>query len=476
MNISKRKQDICNLSDKMANDRLEWKQRNKYFHDQDFRFLSFLIPEGASILDIGCGVGDILASLKPSRGLGIDISKEMVNKAQHLYPDYEFIVGDIEDSNFIESFSEVFDYIILSDTIGYLDDCQSTLNLLHKFCKRETRIIISYYSYLWEPILNFAELLRFKMPQSDVNFLTTDDIINLLTLAEYETVKREWRLLIPISLWGIGTFINRYIAILPFIRRLCLRNYIVGRSLHHIDKGMRSCTIVIPCKNEKGNIKQIIKRIPEFCEDIEIIFVEGHSQDGTFDEIKHVISEYPEQDIKVFEQNGQGKADAVYKGFNNARGEVLMILDADLTMPPEQLTKYWNAISTGKGEYINGSRLVYPMEHEAMRFLNLAANRFFSILFTWLLNQRYTDTLCGTKVLKKSDYERLKKCNDYFGDFDPFGDFYLIFGSSKLSLKMVEIPITYAARRYGDSQISRFRHGLQLMRMVIYGFRKLKAI
>ena len=175
-------------------------------------------------------------------------------------------------------------------------------------------------------------------------------------------------------------------------------------------------------------------------------------------------------------QPGTGKADAVFAAFDAAQGDVLMILDADLTVPPEQLPKFWHAIQSDKGEFINGSRLVYLMDTDAMRFLNLVANKSFSIAFTWLLSQRFTDTLCGTKVLRRSDYVRLKEGRSYFGDFDPFGDFDLIFGASKLSLKVVEIPIHYASRTYGETQISRFKHGLLLLRMVLFAFLRIKAL
>jgi glycosyltransferase involved in cell wall biosynthesis len=218
-----------------------------------------------------------------------------------------------------------------------------------------------------------------------------------------------------------------------------------------------------------------VRRLPDFCDDIELIFVEGHSRDGSLQEIHRVINAYPDRDIKVFEQEGIGKGDAVRKGFANARGDVLMILDADLTMPPEALTKFYDALASGKGEFINGSRLVYPMHDEAMRFLNLLANQGFSWLFSWLLNQRFTDTLCGTKVLRRRHYEQIVANRAYFGEFDPFGDFDLIFGAAKLNLKVVEIPVRYAAREYGETQISRFRHGWLLLRMVFFALRRLKA-
>jgi glycosyltransferase involved in cell wall biosynthesis len=236
-----------------------------------------------------------------------------------------------------------------------------------------------------------------------------------------------------------------------------------------------SASVIIPCRNERGNVEVAVQRIPQFCDDLEIIFIEGHSRDNTLDEIQKTIDKYPGKDIKVFVQDGKGKGDAVRKGFANARGDILMILDADLTMPPEALPKFYKAIISGKGEFISGTRLVYPVEKDAMRLLNLIANRIFSWLFSWLLNQRFTDTLCGTKVLSKNHYEKIAHNRNYFGEFDPFGDFDLIFGAAKLNMKVVEIPITYASRMYGTTQISRFRHGWLLLRMVVFAFRKLKA-
>jgi glycosyltransferase involved in cell wall biosynthesis len=235
-------------------------------------------------------------------------------------------------------------------------------------------------------------------------------------------------------------------------------------------------TIVVPARNEQGNIEAAVQRIPRFAPDMEIVFIEGHSKDGTWDEINRVIAAYPQYDIKAMRQPGKGKADAVFTAFDAARGDVLMILDADLTMPPEQLPKFWEVMRTGSGEFVNGSRLVYRMEDQAMRALNLIANKAFSLIFSWLLGQRFTDTLCGTKVLRKADYARLKAGRAYFGDFDPFGDFDLIFGAAKLNLKVVEIPIRYANRVYGETQISRFRHGLMLLRMVMFAFFRIKAI
>ncbi len=472
---SRRKQAIQELSDRLAPERDRWIERNTYFHQEDRRYMRFLIPEGLSVLDLGCGTGQLLAALNPSRGVGIDFSEGMIEVARHNYPDLEFRVGDVEDPSVLAALDGPFDIIVLSDTIGSLNDCESMLGNLHGLCSRDTRIVIAYYSYLWEPVLTLAEKLGLKMPQEPQNYLSAEDIAEILALADFEVIRREWRQLIPLRLFGLGPFLNRYIGTLPLIRRVGLRNCIVARPLPKRGLGAPSATVVIPCKNERGNIEPAIQRLPQFCDDLEILFVEGGSRDGTLEEIHKVIAAYPERDIKVVQQDRTGKGDAVRKGFSVARGEVLIILDADLTVPPEWLPRFYYALAEGKGEFINGTRLIYPLEKQAMRLLNYVANRVFSWLFTWLLNQRLTDTLCGTKALSKRHYEEIAANRAYFGNFDPFGDFDLIFGATKLNLKVIEVPVRYGARTYGETQISRISHGWLLLRMVALAYRKLKA-
>lgn len=484
--LSKRKAAILEHIDKIAVERDGWRARNAGFYADDTAFLKFLIPEGARILDLGCGTGTLLAELKPSDGVGVDFSDNMVDVArsnypEHEYPELQFRVGDVEALGALKGdLKGPFDFILLSDTLGFVDDCQALLDQLHDLCDEETRIVVAYYSHLWEPLLRAGEAVGLKMPQPEVNFLSPADIANILDLADFDVIKTEWRQLIPARLFGVGTAINRYIGTLPLIRKLSLRHFIVARSLRKAKRKDLSTTVLVPCRNEKGNIESAITRLPRFCADIEVLYVEGNSSDGTYEECERVRDHYgkPENggwDIKVFKQPGKGKGDAVRKGFDEASGDVLMILDADLTMPPEELPKFYDAIAGGKGEFINGSRLVYPMEKGAMRFLNYWANRTFAMIFSFLLNQRFTDTLCGTKVLTKADYQKIQAGRTYFGDFDPFGDFDLIFGAAKQNLKIVEIPMRYADRTYGEPQISRFRDGWLLLKMVVFAWRKLKA-
>ena len=472
--LSPRKEAIRRQSDATASERARWRRRAAFFHSEDLHYLKFLIPPGARVLELGCCTGELLAELKPSLGVGVDLSASAIEEAQRAHPAYEFRVGDIEAPGFIELLPGPFDFIVIVDTLGSLDDCQLMFENLHSQCTRETRLIVGYFSHVWYPLLKCAEVAGLKMPQPPQNVLAASDVRALAALADFDALKSERRLLLPLRLFGLGRLVNRFVAPFPGFNSLCLRHYTVCRSLRRLDEP-HTATIVIPARNERGNIETAIRRIPVFAESLEIIFVEGHSSDDTWSEIERVIRANPQLDIKALRQPGKGKADAVYTGFDAAKGDVVMILDADLTTPPEQLPKFWEAIASHKGEFINGSRLIYPMEAEAMRFLNLIANKAFSLLFTWLLGQRFTDTLCGTKVLRRSDYLRLKIGRSYFGDFDPFGDFDLIFGASKLGLKIVEVPIRYASRSYGETQISRFSHGLLLLRMLWFAFLRIKA-
>jgi SAM-dependent methyltransferase len=477
-NVASHKRAVFQNAECMANTRSVWVKKNAAYYADDRRYLGFIIPEGAKVLDLGCGTGDLLAALKPSRGVGVDFSPAMINKARELHGDLEFILGDIENTQTLDKISGEFDFIVISDTIGMLEDIEETLRSLHKLCSASTRIVIAYFSSFWGPAINFASKLGWRMPQPAVSLISSTDFINIMDLTEFEPIRMETRQLIPFNLLGIGRLINRYVAPLPLIRNLCLRTYLVARSLkvQLQDQGL-STTILIPCRNESGNIERAIMEMPRFGSHQEIIFVEGNSKDNTFEECLRVQKAYEGLwDIKVMKQGGKGKGDAVRKGFDAASCDILMILDADLTVPPAALPKFYRAIASGKGEFINGTRLVYPMENEAMRPLNHIANRAFAKIFSYLLNQRFTDTLCGTKVLLRTVYQQIVANRAYFGDFDPFGDFDLIFGAAKQSRRIIEVPVHYKARTFGETQISRFRDGWLLVRMVMFAFKKLKAI
>jgi len=475
MQLSKRKREVKKFIDEIAPQRENYIRRNKYYYQDLKKFLEYNVLPGKRVLEIGCGTGDILYYCQPEYGVGIDISRKILKIARDKYPQYKFKQMDAEEIKL----DEQFDYIIISDTLGYIEDIQQVFNEIKKLCHADTRIIITYHNFLWQGGLELAEKLGLKMPQLRLNWLGTSDINNLLNLEDFDVIRNGKRFLafwnIPIISW----LINKYIANLPLINRLCITQFTIAHRqfTHAPDNKLYKVSVVVPARNEKGNIENAVKRLPMMGKETELIFIEGNSTDDTWDEIQRVAKKYAKtHKIKIGQQDGKGKGDAVRKGYSMATGDILMILDADLTVPPEDLPKFYNAIATGKGEYINGTRLVYPMEGEAMRTLNLFGNKFFSIVFSWLLNQRMKDTLCGTKVMTRTNWNKLQENREYFGDFDPFGDFDMIFGSAKLNLKFVEVPIRYRNRVYGDTNISRFRHGWLLLQMVWFAMGKIKFV
>ncbi len=457
---------------------MKWIRRNQYYYDRCLLpFLRQSIPAGHTILEIGCGTGYVLQALRPSWGVGIDNSAALIDYAQQTYPDSNLTFKQM-DAHDLNLDGQTFDFVILSDTIGLLNDVQRVFSQLAAVCHQNTRIVITYRSQLWAPMLSLAEKLGLKMPERRQNWLDRGDIENLLEVADLDIVRSGRKILMPRYVPLLSTFLNKYVANLPLFNALGLFTFSVVRS-RKLDKPVEEHTVsvIVPARNERGNIEAIIQRVPQMGRHTELIFVEGNSTDDTWTAIQTVSQRYiAEKDIKYMQQDGKGKGDAVRKGFDAATGDILMILDADMTVPPEELPKFFTAIASGKGEYINGTRLVYPMEKEAMRTLNLLGNKFFSIAFTWLLNQRIKDTLCGTKVLSRANYGQLSANRAYFGDFDPFGDFDLLFGAAKLNLKFVEIPIRYRARTYGETNISRFSHGWLLLKMTFFALTKIKFI
>lgn len=463
--------DKHNYFNKIAEDRIGYRERHRYYWNYLTRYCDYFIHESNSVLEIGCGTGELISQVKGSKKTGIDFSEQMIEKARLQFPGTDFRCMDAHTMEL----NETYDVIILSNLVGWLDDVQKCLQQVRKHCHPRTRIILTYYNFLWEPVIKFAEFIGIKKKSPEQNWLSQKDLHNLLYHADLEVYRRKRNMLLPVYIPVLSWLLNKYIGHLPFFNLLTLNQHIFARPVNNELQKEYTVSVVIPARNESGNIENAVLRLPEFGAGLEIIYVEGNSTDDTWEKIKEVQQKYAsKKNIVIARQEGKGKADAVRKGYSIATGEILMILDADLTVPPETLPKFYEAIATGKGEFINGSRLVYPLGENSMRFLNMLGNKFFSLAFTWLLEQPIKDTLCGTKVIFKDDYNRLVSNRKFFGDFDPFGDFDLLFGAYKLNLKIIDLPIRYQERTYGDTNISRFRHGFILLKMWLYAAGKIK--
>jgi len=434
----------------------------------------FAVAPGQRVLELGCATGDLLAALKPSHGVGVDFLPEMIARARERHPELTFVCADVHSLDV----QGPFDVIVLSDLVNDLWDVQEVLRQAARLSRPHTRIILNFYSRVWELPLAIAQRLKLARPRLVQNWLTSEDVINLLHLSGFEVMRHWEEVLWPLPTPLIGRLCNSFLARLWPFRLLALSNLLIARPAPRREMCTEEpiVSVIVPARNEAGNIPAIFGRTPEMGGGTELIFVEGGSKDNTYAAIEKAMAENPHRRCKLFRQTGVGKGDAVRLGFAKATGEILMILDADLTVPPEDLPRFYEVLRSERGEFVNGVRLVYPMEKEAMRFLNLVANKFFSLSFSWLLGQPIKDTLCGTKVLSKSDYELIAHNRAYFGDFDPFGDFDLIFGAAKLNLKIVDVPIRYRQRTYGDTNIHRWSHGWLLLKMLLFAARRIKFI
>jgi len=441
------------------------------YHRRIAEIYRALVPRGSTVLELGCGEGDLLAALDPAVGLGIDLSPEMIARARERHPGLQFREGDAES---FEA-GEAFDVVILSDLVNELWDAQAVLDRVRSVCRPGTRVIINAESRVWQGPLRLARRLRLARPLLEQNWFAPSDVENLLDLTGFETIRRWSEVLWPFATPLLAPAANRYATRIWPLRHLALANFFLARPRSG-DRARSAprVSVVVPARNESGNIEAVLRRTPEMEGGTELIFVEGHSRDDTWDEIARRIAEHPERRCVALRQGGKGKGDAVRLGFAHATGDIVMILDADLTVPPEDLPRFAAALVSGRGEFVNGVRLVYPMEKRAMRFFNLIANKAFGLAFSWVLGQRVKDTLCGTKALWRADYERLAAGRAFFGDFDPFGDFDLLFGATRLNLRIVDVPVRYRQRSYGATNIDRWREGWLLARMLVFAARRLK--
>jgi GT2 family glycosyltransferase len=440
-----------------------------YFYNLLYKYLSFFVRPGDKVVEIDPQTPHLMKRFFE------DHNKCVVFVDNSRSDDDVRVLQGLDE---IKSFRP--DYIILNGALHYVRDIQSYLERLWNFCEHDTRIIITYYSSAWRPVLKAATAFGLRVKDPEQNWISHEDIDNLLYLSGFQMVKRESRILIPVYIPFLSNFMNRCLACLPFFRIFTMVNIVVARPLVNRDDQQGSppsVSVIIPARNETANIENAILRLPQMGPEDEVIFVEGGSTDNTWGQILEIQKKYAHSHtIRIARQDGAGKGDAVRKGFSLATKQMVMILDADLTVPPEDLPKFYDALVNNKGEFINGSRLVYPMEKDAMRFFNMLGNKFFAAAFSFILGQRFKDTLCGTKAMSRENYLKIAQHRSYFGDFDPFGDFDLIFGACRLGLKVVEIPIGYRERTYGTTNIQRWKHGFILLRMLFFAARKIKFI
>jgi Glycosyl transferase family 2 len=458
------------FQDSVAPHRDDWVRSNRYFYDGLKRVLRFIVEPGKRVLAVRCQLGHLLACVAPSYGVGVEIGEKMVTLASDAHPDLHFLQSEPENL----SLGEKFDYILFEHIFDTVDILRA-FEAIREHCTADTRFVIFNYNYLWQPILELASKVRLRSRFVDPNWISENDLRGFLKLAGFRPVRIHRQFLCPKWVPLVSWLLNAFFARLPGLRRLCLMQIMVARPLSQpVREEDVTVSVVVPCRNERENVPSAVQRIPDMGRETEILFCDDKSSDGTAEEVRRIQRQYPERKIRLIEGPGICKAENVWTGFRAARGDVLMILDADLAVMPEELPTFLRALASRQGDFVNGSRLIYPMQQNAMKFTNMLGNKVFGLLFSFLLDQRIKDTLCGTKVLWRKDWLRLQKNLGSWGIKDLWGDYELLFGASKLHLEIVEVPVHYQERIHGVTKMTKvFFNGLRMLRICWYAWRKL---
>ena len=453
-----------------ARRRDRWIQSNRYFYDRVKRLLQFIVEPQKRVLDVRCETGHLLASVQPSYGVGVEISESMVDYAREQFPNLTFVRSDPEDLQL----NQKFDYVLFNHVFDTVDILRA-FERIGRHCTDDTLLVVINYNHLWQPILELAGKVGLRSRFIEPNWVSENDVCNFLKLAGFRSIRKHRLILFPKWIPIFSSLMNDWLARLPGLRRLCLMQVIVARMTPEPQSEDNiTVSVVVPCRNEIDNVRPAVERIPSMGKHTEILFCDDKSSDGTADEVRRMQALYPAKDIRLVEGPGVCKAENVWTGFRASRCDVLMILDADLAVMPEELPEFFNALVSRRGQFVNGSRLVYPMQQNAMKFANMVGNKGFGLVFSYLLDQQLKDTLCGTKVMWRKDWIRLERSLGSWGIQDRWGDYELLFGASKLHLDIVEVPVHYQERIHGVTKMTRvFANGMRMLRICWYAWRRL---
>lgn len=396
------------------------------------------------------------------------INKNSKTKIDENYSEKLYFDTSSDIDSQIENIEKKFDVIVVTDVLEIYSDIYLFLEKLNNLLEDNGKLILSSVNTRWGNLLKIAELLGLKSKTNNFSYIHLNKIEKISNGAGYDLIETITRQFIPFKFLYLGNIINKILELLLFYFKFGVKTYIVLRKISIREKSL-SKTIIIPAKNEEGNLEELVSRIPKF-ENCEIIFSIGESSDRTLEVSKKIIDKNSDFNIKLIEQSKNGKANAVWEAIALSSGDVLAILDSDLSVDPETLKDFFKIIESNSADFVNGTRLVYEMEKGSMRIINKLGNRVFQYLIGKIINEDLTDSLCGTKVFKKDLIKKIFWWQDNFNLKDPFGDFDLIFAASYTGQKILEYPIHYRTRKYGTTQISRFRDGFKLVKYLSKSF------
>jgi len=441
-----------------------WRSRNRFYHEYIKDLVGGAVVPDASVLDIGCGTGDVLNFVGPRTGVGLNVADRLTRLARQKYPNLQFHTVDADAVSLSDGFRP--EYVISVNLLDHTYDVFELLASVRECVTERTLIVITTSNPLWAPLLWLASRIGRRSRESTRNFITNRDISSILRVLGFDVVEAALALPVPVRIPLLSSVLNAALPDLPVLRYASSTQYVAARP--RIPREPLSVSVVVPCFNEEGNVRACAERVPDMGAATEIIFVDDGSADGTRAAVLAAMEEDPRVRLIAYNAN-HGKANAVRAGFDAAQNDVLMILDADMTVAPEDLPKFLAPLQGGTAEFVNGTRLVYPIEGHAMPTVNFVGNKAFCLLISWVLRQRVSDTLCGTKALLRRDYRSMPLSGS-----DRWGDFDLLFGAARQKLRILEIPIHYRERAAGESKMNVRRDGPRFLRASLAGWRMLR--
>ena len=441
-----------------------WHKRNHFYHETMRQIVQGMVPPRMTVLELGSGTGDLLVALEPTHGVGLNLGQALTERARQKYPHLEFHTVEVDEVKAPDNFWP--HYVVMTNMLDYVYDVWNQLENLKHLVSDGTLLVITTNNPLWAPLLRLASKIGLRLPDSPRNFITNKDIRSVLELQDFDVVEEGLALPVPKRIPIVGDILNAVLPELPVLQFTSSIQYIAARL--HVSRSPLSCSVIIPCHNEEDNVTECVRRVPNMGSSTEIVVVDDGSTDRTRKRVQEIMCTDSRVRLIAFDRN-QGKANAVRAGFQAAHGHVLMILDADMAVMPEDLPKFLKPLQSGRADFVNGTRLVYPMQGQAMRIANFLGNKAFCYLASWIIRQRVSDTLCGTKALFKRDYMRMP-----LGGKERWGDFDLLFGGARLRLRILEIPVHYQERRAGVSKMRAMREGWRFLRACWQGWRMLR--
>tara|TARA_B110000977_G_scaffold125183_1_gene160299 strand:+ start:1495 stop:2904 length:1410 start_codon:yes stop_codon:yes gene_type:complete len=439
-------------------------KKKNFLFDEISKALNYLINDSNYVKFFCCGNSSIVNKVNSKNIYINEINNTFINSLTK---------SEIKKEDEINK-NLNFDHIVIAD-IEHQKFITKNLIDLNEKIDNECRVIVLSKSIFWSTLINFYKKIKNIGPDKN-NFLPYSNLRKIFLNTNFEIVKNEKIIFFPFQFSLLTKFINQIFRF-PVLNFFCMINLTVLKKVQkkNYQAEGKKISFIIPCKNEGGNIKFFYEKIINSTINAEFLFGNDNSSDNTLDEIKKLQQAIPNKEIKIYDGPGVCKSENVYKGINLASGEIILIYDADLTVSFDDLVNSINLLLKTDADFINCTRMIMPQQKNAMKFLNFYGNLFFAFLFSILFKQKITDTLCGTKIFFKKDWEQIKKYNNTWGAKDLWGDFDLLLGAYKNNLKIVENPISYTDRKEDETKMTGIiKNSIRMLIITFVAYYKLR--